>query len=163
MEQEEKVFRNFLTSRGLKFTSERNIILQEAFHRHDHFEAEDLLSSIKKKGKRTSRATIYRTLELLVQCGLLEVVDFGGNSHHYEHILGHQHHDHLVCERCGRIIEFTHGQLEKLKEKVCQEMNFDSRSHTLKIFGICERCRGKANDDNHMEQSELTSFGEEKE
>ena len=144
MGPEEKIFRNFLTSRGLKFTPERNIILQEAFQRHDHFEAENLLASIKKKGKRTSRATIYRTLELLVKCGLLEVVDFGGNSHHYEHVLGHQHHDHLVCERCGRIIEFTHGQLEKLKEKVCQEMDFDGRSHTLKIFGICERCRGNA-------------------
>ena len=144
MKLEEKIFRNFLTSRDLKFTPERDLILNEVFHRHDHFEAEDLLSSIKKKGKSTSRATIYRTLELLVQCGLLEVVDLGGNSHHYEHVLGHQHHDHLVCEHCGRIIEFTHSQLEKLKERVCREMDFDGRSHTLKIFGLCERCRQNA-------------------
>jgi Fur family ferric uptake transcriptional regulator len=141
MQPEERIFRNFLTSRDLKFTPERYIILKEVFQRHDHFEAEDLLSSIKKKGGRASRATIYRTLELLVQCGLLEVVDLGGNSHHYEHVLGHQHHDHLVCEKCGRIIEFTHRQLEKLKEKVCHEMDFDGRFHTLKIFGICGRCR----------------------
>jgi Fur family ferric uptake transcriptional regulator len=141
MQPEERIFRNFLTSRDLKFTPERYIILKEVFQRHDHFEAEDLLSSIKKKGRRASRATIYRTLELLVQCGLLEVVDLGGNSHHYEHVLGHQHHDHLVCEKCGRIIEFTHRQLEKLKEKVCHEMDFDGRFHTLKIFGICGRCR----------------------
>ena len=144
MQPEERIFRNFLTSRDLKFTPERYIILKEVFHRHDHFEAEDLLSSIKKKGGRASRATIYRTLELLVQCGLLEVVDLGGNSHHYEHVLGHQHHDHLVCEECGRIIEFTHRQLEKLKEKVCHEMDFDGRFHTLKIFGICGRCRQNA-------------------
>lgn len=144
MQPEERIFRNFLTSRDLKFTPERYIILKEVFHRHDHFEAEDLLSSIKKKGGRASRATIYRTLELLVQCGLLEVVDLGGNSHHYEHVLGHQHHDHLVCEKCGRIIEFTHRQLEKLKEKVCHEMDFDGRFHTLKIFGICGRCRQNA-------------------
>jgi len=141
MQPEERIFRNFLTSRDLKFTPERYIILKEVFQRHDHFEAEDLLASIKKKGGRASRATIYRTLELLVQCGLLEVVDLGGNSHHYEHVLGHQHHDHLVCEKCGRIIEFTHRQLEKLKEKVCHEMDFDGRFHTLKIFGICGRCR----------------------
>ena len=141
MKPEERIFRNILASRGLKFTPERDVILQEVFERHDHFEAEDLLASIKKKGKRTSRATIYRTLELLVRCGLLEVVDLGGNSHHYEHVMGHQHHDHLVCERCGRIIEFTHRQLERLKEKVCQEMDFDGRSHTLKIFGICDRCQ----------------------
>jgi Fur family ferric uptake transcriptional regulator len=141
MQPEERIFRNFLTSRDLKFTPERYIILKEVFQRHDHFEAEDLLSSIKKKGGRASRATIYRTLELLVQCGLLEVVDLGGISHHYEHVLGHQHHDHLVCEKCGRIIEFTHRQLEKLKEKVCHEMDFDGRFHTLKIFGICGRCR----------------------
>jgi Fur family ferric uptake transcriptional regulator len=141
MQPEERIFRNFLTSRDLKFTPERYIILKEVFQRHDHFEAEDLLSSIKKKGGRASRATIYRTLELLVQCGLLEMVDLGGNSHHYEHVLGHQHHDHLVCEKCGRIIEFTHRRLEKLKEKVCHEMDFDGRFHTLKIFGICGRCR----------------------
>ena len=142
MKTEEKIFRYFLISRDLKFTRERAIILQEVFQRHDHFEAENLHSSIKKKGKRTSRATVYRTLELLVQCGLLEVVDFGGNSHHYEHVLGHQHHDHLICERCGRIIEFTHRPLEKLKEKVCKEMNFYGRSHVLKISGICHRCWG---------------------
>jgi Fur family ferric uptake transcriptional regulator len=141
MQPEERIFRNSLTSRDLKFTPERYIILKEVFQRHDHFEAEDLLSSIKKKGGRASRATIYRTLELLVQCGLLEMVDLGGNSHHYEHVLGHQHHDHLVCEKCGRIIEFTHRRLEKLKEKVCHEMDFDGRFHTLKIFGICGRCR----------------------
>jgi Fur family ferric uptake transcriptional regulator len=142
MKTEERIFRNCLASRGLKFTPERNVILQEVFERHDHFEAESLLASIRKKGKRTSRATIYRTLELLVKCGLLEVVDLGGNSQHYEHTVGHQHHDHLICERCGRIIEFTHIPLERLKDKVCQEMNFDGRSHTLKIFGICDRCQG---------------------
>ena len=141
MRPEERIFRNCLASRGLKFTPERDVILREVFQRHDHFEAEELLSSIRKKGGRTSRATVYRTLDLLVQSGLLEVVDLGGNSHHYEHVLGHQHHDHLICERCGRIIEFTHGQLEKLKEKVCREMAFDGRSHTLKIFGLCIRCR----------------------
>ena len=144
MNPEERIFRNCLVSRGLRFTHERHIILQEAFQRHDHFEAEDLLSSIRKKGGRTSRATVYRTLELLVHCGLLEVVDLGGNSHHYEHVLGHQHHDHLICERCGRIIEFSHAQLEELKEKVCREMDFEGRSHTLKIFGICEGCRTSA-------------------
>jgi Fur family ferric uptake transcriptional regulator len=141
MYPEERIFRNCLTSRGLKFTPERYVILREVFQRHDHFGAEELLASIKKKGKRTSRATIYRTLELLVQCGLLQVVDFGGGFHHYEHVLGHQHHDHLICERCGRIIEFTHTGLENLKEKVCQQMDFEGRSHTLKIFGICGRCQ----------------------
>jgi Fur family ferric uptake transcriptional regulator len=144
MKPEEKVFRDFLASRDLKFTPERDVILQEVFQRHDHFEAEDLLDSIKKKGKGTSRATVYRTLELLVQCELLEVVDLGGNAHHYEHVLGHQHHDHFICEQCGRIIEFTHPPLEELKERVCEEMDFDGRSHTLKIVGICERCRGEA-------------------
>ena len=142
MKPEETIFRNCLTSRGLKFTPERSIILQEVFQRHDHFGAEDLLTSIRKKGRRTSRATIYRTLELLVQCRLLDVVEFGGGSHHYEHVLGHQHHDHLICERCGRIIEFTDTQLEKLKQKVCEEMDFEDRFHTLKIFGICDRCHG---------------------
>ena len=141
MRTEERIFRNFLVSRGLKFTPERDIVLQETFQRHDHFEAEELLSSIRKNRKRASRATIYRTLDLLVQCGLLEVVDLGRDSLHFEHVLGHQHHDHLVCEHCGRVIEFTHRQLEKLKEKVCREMDFDGKSHTLKIFGICDQCR----------------------
>jgi Fur family ferric uptake transcriptional regulator len=64
-------------------------------------------------------------------------------------VLGHQHHDHLICERCGRVIEFCHLQLEELKERVCQEMDFQGRSHTLKIFGFCEGCRTRAERSHH--------------
>ncbi|MFQ6093597.1 MAG: Fur family transcriptional regulator [bacterium] len=141
MGAKERRFEEYLRSQGLKFTPQRRLILEKAFATHSHFEADDLLVAFRRGGNRISRATIYRTLPLLVKSGLIREVLFGENHAHYEHIWGHEHHDHLVCLKCGRIIEFCDRAIENLQDKVCAEHSFEAQSHKFEISGYCSQCR----------------------
>jgi len=141
MRAEKDKLRNYLRVKGLKFTPQRQLILKEAFSTHRHFEVDDLFIRIRRQDKRIARSTIYRTLRLLVECGLLREAFFEEKHSHYEHILGHEHHDHLLCLRCGQVIEFSNGSIENLQEKVCQEHEFQPRGHRLQITGHCRKCR----------------------
>jgi len=134
-------FQKLLAERSLKWTPERKAILEEVFASHDHFEADDLLFRLKKKNIRVSRATIYRTLELLVKCRLVRKISFGEDHTHYEHIYGHKHHDHLVCLKCGTILEFNNPTIEEIQEQICRDYDFEPDSHCLQIFGHCTKCR----------------------
>lgn len=149
MEDQNQYFRRYLAQRGLRLTREREAVLDEVFATHEHFEAEELLLRLKKGKRRVSRATIYRTLELLVDAGLvrkvgpLNLTPEGGTGAYFEHIWGHQHHDHLVCTACGRIIEFSNEDLEELQERICEGYKFKPLSHSLKIMGLCKECQSK--------------------
>jgi Fur family ferric uptake transcriptional regulator len=136
-------FTIYLKRKGLKMTRERRLILREIFSSDDHFEAEDLLMRFRSRREKVSRATIYRTFDLLHSAGLIKKSDFGENHYHYERSFGHEHHDHMICRRCGKVIEFNYPELEELKEKVCEESEFEMTSHSLQIFGYCKACRKK--------------------
>jgi Fur family ferric uptake transcriptional regulator len=140
MNDVEKVFRDYVQSKGLKFTPERQAILNHVFECHGHFEAEELLIDMRKSNKRVSKATIYRTLSLLVNSGLLREVIFGEKHAHYEHVYGHEHHEHLVCIGCGKIIEFTDERIEKFQEEICIANKFKAESHKFQIMGYCVDC-----------------------
>jgi Fur family ferric uptake transcriptional regulator len=143
MKNEEKKFSEYLNSKGLKFTPQRELILREIFSTHDHFEVDDLFVKLHHKNAHISRATVYRTLNLLVQGALLRQVISGERHSHYEHILGHRHHDHLVCLGCGKVIEFSNGRIEDLQDEVCKKYGFEARKHWLQIDGFCQDCRIK--------------------
>jgi len=138
--ESEKKFRDYIQSRGLKFTPEREAILKHVFESRGHFEAEELLIDMRKNKKIVSKATIYRTLALLVESGLLREVIFGEKHAHYEHVYGHKHHEHLVCIKCGKIIEFSDEKIEKFQDEVCVKNNFKPESHRFQITGYCEDC-----------------------
>ncbi len=140
MKEVDRVFQEFLKSKGLKFTPERQAILNHVFECQRHFEAEDLLIDMRKNNKRVSKATIYRTLVLLVNSGILREVIFGEKHAHYEHVYGHEHHEHLVCLGCGKIIEFSDERIESFQEEVCIENKFKAESHKFQIMGYCENC-----------------------
>ena len=140
MESSEEKFKRFLQSKGLKFTPERQVILDSVFECEKHFEAEELLIDMRMQDIRVSKATIYRTLALLVQGGLLREVIFGEKHAHYEHIHDHEHHDHLVCSGCGDIIEFTDERIERLQDEVCKKHKFRAETHRLQISGLCNDC-----------------------
>ncbi|MBM2834170.1 MAG: fur 1 [Candidatus Brocadiaceae bacterium] len=140
MLSKEDVFKEYLISRKLKFTAERHAILDRVFENHKHFEADELLVDLRLNDMKISKATIYRTLALLVKSGLLREVIFGERHAHYEHVYGHEHHDHLVCNNCGKIIEFTEHRIEKLQDEVCKKNKFKVDSHRLQIQGLCEDC-----------------------
>ena len=141
MASEQENFEGFLAKHGLKFTRQRRAVLETVFDIHRHFDAEDLVEILRHRDRRISRATVYRTLDLLVKCGLVRAMELGEARKMYEHILGHKHHDHLICTECGRTIEFDDGLIESLQEKVCDKLHFKAQTHCLRIFGVCDRCR----------------------
>lgn len=126
---------------GLRLTRERRTILAHAFEHFGHFYAHELLESLESHGHSISRATVYRTLGHLVDAGLLRRHDLGDRRTFYEPALGRKHHEHMVCVRCGRILEFIEEQIERLQDEVCRRRGFRPLSHTLQIHGICDACR----------------------
>ena len=137
------MFERYLRSQHLKLTPQRRLILDKVMARRDHFEADELVATLKRRGERLSRATIYRTLPLLVKCGLIREVQFGEGRAHYEHAFRDGHHDHLICIECGRVVEFYDGSIERLQGGVCKSHDFQPLSHSLEIRGYCSRCRQK--------------------
>lgn len=136
-----KAFERFLETRGLKLTRQRQAVLNEIFRDHGHFEAEELVTRLHSAVIRVSRATVYRTLELLQECQLVEKLDFGTTRSYYEHISPDAHHDHLICNSCGTVIEFHNSQLEGLQQEVCSRYDFKETHHSLRIFGQCAKCQ----------------------
>jgi len=136
------LFRKFLGDKKLKLTKERLAVLEEVFSFHGHFGPEQLYFRIRNSGSKASRASVYRTLGLLVGCGLVEKITRTDRGNVYEHTYGHSHHDHLVCSECGEIIEFYSENLEKIQDEICKRNNFQGNNHLLEIRGVCERCRG---------------------
>lgn len=135
----EKQFKDFITRKGLKFTSQRESVLEEILNVRGHFEIEDMVKRIKEKNIPVSRATVYRTLNILKEMGLVNEVIKYRNKTIYEISLK-QHHDHLICTKCGSIIEFSEEEIEKLQDKICKEYGFKPETHRLEIFGICKNC-----------------------
>ncbi len=138
---EERVFEQYLKSRGLKFTPARRQLLRAIFSIHDHFTAEQLLDRLRSLGVGASKATVYRTLAVMLACDLLELHDFGEGSRYYEHTYGHAHHDHLFCVNCKTICEFRNEQIEELQNRIAGDLGFELMAHTLKMYGLCEDCR----------------------
>jgi Fur family ferric uptake transcriptional regulator len=140
---EHKVFKNFLKERGQKLTKEREAILKEIFSFHGHFEPETLYLQIRQSGLKASRASVYRTLNLLYECGLIDRVRKTEHGTVYECTYGHKHHDHMLCVRCGKVIEFYSEDLEALQEELCKKQQFEGTNHTLEIRGYCKKCQKK--------------------
>lgn len=136
-------FQEFLQQQGLKLTSERVALVREIFSIHYHFEADELLLKMREKDVKISRATVYRTLELLVKSGMVRRVHLGEDHYHYEHVTGNSHHDHLICTTCGNVIEFNDPVLEKRQHEICAKKKFTPTFHNLQILGICDSCRRK--------------------
>lgn len=136
----ENLFREFLRDRGLKYTDERENILGSVMGTDEHFEAEQLLFLMRQKNLRVGKATVYRTLKLLVECGIVKEVHFSNKQVHYEHTYGQDPHDHMVCRRCGRIIEFDAKDVERLRTLIAANYRFHALSHRFQIHGLCEAC-----------------------
>ena len=139
IQQAEKTFSEFLQKKQLKFTSQRRTILRRAL-RDGHFSAEMLLDFSKKEDPTISKATVYRTLALLKESKILEEQDFGDGKKLYERAQGRKHHDHFVCIKCGRIIEFENEPIERLQDSEARKHRFKIVYHSLKLFGFCRSC-----------------------
>ncbi len=140
LKEAEGTFSDFLDKKDLKLTSQRRTILHQAIHAKGHFSADQLLNFSKKQDQTISKATVYRTLALLKESGVLEEQDFGDGKKLYERAQGRNHHDHLICIRCGKIIEFENNPIEKLQDAEARHHQFQIVYHSLKLFGFCRNC-----------------------
>ncbi len=137
-------FELFLRGENLKLTPQRRRILDRVYATHEHFSADTLYAWLREEeGPQVSRATVYRTLDVLSRGGFVQGLDTGDGGMVYEHVLGHDHHDHLVCVACGRIDEFSDPEIEKLQVKAARSKGFTLVSHVLRLSGFCESCQEK--------------------
>ena len=137
LKEAEKSFSQFLEKKDLKLTSQRRTILRIGVETAGHFSAEKLLKLSKKADSTISKATVYRTLALLKESQILEEQDFGDGKKVYERAQGRKHHDHLICIRCGKIIEFENDPIERLQDIEAKKHHFKIVYHSLKLFGFC--------------------------
>lgn len=144
MAKEIDIFIDFLKKKDLKLTNQRGEILETFIKTEKHLTVEELYNIIKRKDPNVGQATVFRTLKLICEAGIAREVDLGDKKIRYEHKYGHQHHDHLVCVKCGRSIEVMDPEIERLQSRLCKKFGFISQKHKMEIFGICKRCKAKA-------------------
>jgi Fur family transcriptional regulator, ferric uptake regulator len=143
VEKEIERFASFLRKNGQKVTGQRTALVREIFGTHYHFDADELLRTLKEKNVETSRATVYRTLELLVRFGAVRRVQLGEDHYHYEWVGRGTHHDHLVCTTCGNVIEFRDELMDTRQAEICEKHGFVPTFRNVQILGVCSRCRRK--------------------
>jgi Fur family ferric uptake transcriptional regulator len=141
MNSAKAVFREYLKEKQLRNTSQRDAVLNALFSTNRHVTAEELFSAIKKKDRGIGLATVHRNLNLLRDCGLAEELKIGNQQAKFEPKLGHEHHDHLICTKCGKLIEVKDARIEKLQDKLAEANDFKPVRHKLEIYGSCKMCR----------------------
>ncbi len=139
--EEQEVFLKHIQKRGLKRTSQRDLILDVFLRTEEHLSIEDLYRLVQIEDPTVGQTTVYRTLKLLAEAGLAREVRFGDGRTHYEHNYKHQHHDHMICSECGKIIEFFSAELEALQDSMAAQHGFEITQHLLRIIGVCADCQ----------------------
>jgi Fur family ferric uptake transcriptional regulator len=141
MPNEVEQFVQFLKAHGLKLTPQRLRIAETVFDTHAHFTADALYELVKKREPLVGKVTVYRTLEHLVDSGMVDELAIAKGVSTYEHTAGHAHHDHLICVACGKVVELRSPKLEALKEREARAAGWLPVSHLLRIHGRCPDCR----------------------
>jgi len=136
-----KAFRDFITQKGLKSTRQRDVILDCFLASARHISIEELYLKLRAKNPNIGYATVYRTLKLFAESGIAREIQFGDGQTRYEHAAEGEHHDHLVCTRCGKIIEFENETIEQLQQEVAKSHGFLIENHKLELYGVCSLCK----------------------
>jgi Fur family ferric uptake transcriptional regulator len=141
-QQAREEFTEFLREGSYRITAERFEVLGMVLRYDEHFDAESLCLRLRAEGSKISRATVYKTLALLHECGLVSRYMYApGNFAQYEKTIDRPRHDHMVCTKCDRVIEFPNGSVRYLQKQICDHHDFEGIYHSLQIFGICSDCR----------------------
>jgi Fur family ferric uptake transcriptional regulator len=137
----EDKFREYLASRPRpqRYTEQQRDLVRYIFSQHNHFGADQLIEAVEREGFQASRATVYRTLNKLVDAGMLRRLEVGSRTY-YEHDYGYPQHEHLYCVQCNQMIEFQQSAINSIIEEICREHNFRSNGHSLIVRGLCADC-----------------------
>ncbi|HEY7614585.1 MAG TPA: Fur family transcriptional regulator [Gemmatimonadales bacterium] len=133
-------FRRYLRDHRLPVTRQRDLIAQIVFRSDDHPSVDAILRRLRERGEAVGTATVYRTLEVLVESGLVRSHDFGEGFKRYEPMAAQAGHEHLICERCGSVVEFQNERLERMLPIIADEHAFQHSRHRVEIYGVCREC-----------------------
>jgi Fur family transcriptional regulator, ferric uptake regulator len=138
------LFRRYLRQQGLPVTQQREVVADVVFNSREHLSVEEIEAKLKERGERIGKATIYRTMEILVRSGLVEDHDFGDGFKRYESLFGQPPgHQHLVCTHCRKVTEFRAPQVSRLQDEIAAQHGFMPTRHRLEIYGLCADCQAK--------------------
>jgi Fur family transcriptional regulator, ferric uptake regulator len=138
---EKAIFLEHLKAAGLRRTEQRDQILNTFLSTEEHLTSEDLYRLVHLQDPTVGLTTVYRTLKLLTEAGLAREVRFGDNKTYYEHHYNHEHHDHMICTDCGRVIEFFSPEIEALQDEMAGNFGFRPTHHSLRLWGLCSDCQ----------------------
>ena len=133
-----EIFRSYLKEGNQRQTPERFMVLEEIYRSDGHFDADELFFSMQQKGTRVSRATVYNTLDLLVESGLVQRQQFGKSQYHYERAYAYQQHDHIICNECGHVHEFCDPRIGEIQQLIGRIHGMNIESPSLHFYGHCE-------------------------
>lgn len=145
-EVERSIFLDHIQAAGLRRTAQRDLILETFLSTEEHLTSEDLYGLVNKIDPAIGLTTVYRTLKLLTEAGLAREVRFGDNKTYYEHHYNHEHHDHMICTECGKVIEFFSPDIEKLQDEMASNFGFKPTHHSLRLWGLCSECQRSSRD-----------------
>lgn len=140
-EAEKAILDQYIQATGLRRTAQRDLILETFLSTEEHLTSEDLYGLVHRRDINIGLTTVYRTLKLLTEAGLAREVRFGDNKTYYEHHYNHDHHDHMICTECGRVIEFFSLEIETLQDEMAGKFDFRPTHHSLRMWGICSGCQ----------------------
>lgn len=132
---------SYMERRGLRSTAQRRLVTDVFFRSEGHLSIEDVLERVRRKDPKVGYATVYRTLKLLKESGLAYERHFGDGVSRYEVAHADEHHDHLICMECGKIVEFEDDRIEHLQDELARSHGFQLRRHKHELYGVCADCR----------------------